>query len=325
MNQIETIDPAVVEASRRATGDETPIDFRTLVDAPVADIRAAYDATCVYWNASPPAVAAVSDIALEGPHGELRARIYRPSEATLPGLLYFHGGGFMLGSIETHDTMCRLLAREAQAAVISVDYRLAPEHRFPVAVEECVFACDWLVQHGAEIGVDTARLAVGGDSAGANLALTVLNERRTPLRAGILFYGCYGHLPELGYPLGPAAKAYGDGRYGLGLDLMRRFYTDYLRDDADGHDPRFCSLRGDVRGLPPVLLTAAALDPLRDDAEAFRLHLEAADVPHRYILYPGMPHGFLKLAPEVDTAQQGLRDAAAYLQEHWGAEARPGH
>ena len=317
MNHIETIDPAVVEASRRATGDTPPIDFRTLVDAPVADIRAAYDATCVYWNATPPAIAAVTEIALEGPYGELRARIYRPSEATLPGLLYFHGGGFMLGSIETHDTMCRLLARESRAAVISVDYRLAPEHRFPVAVEECLFACDWLVEHGAEIGVDTARLAVGGDSAGANLALTVLNERRTPLRAGILFYGCYGHLPELGYPLGAAAKAYGDGRYGLGLDIMRRFYADYLRDDADGHDPRFCSLRSDVRGLPPVLLTAAALDPLRDDAEAFRLHLEAASVPHRYILYPGMPHGFLKLAPEVDAARQGLRDAATYLQEHW--------
>ena len=184
MHDIETLDPAVVEASRRAAGDAPPIDFRTLVDAPVADIRAAYDATCVYWNARPPAVAEVSDLALEGPHGELRARIYRPSAASLPGLLYFHGGGFMLGSIETHDTMCRLLAREARATVISVDYRLAPEHRFPIAVEECVFACDWLVEHGAEIGVDTDRLAVGGDSAGANLALTILNERRTPFSAG---------------------------------------------------------------------------------------------------------------------------------------------
>lgn len=247
MSNIETIDPAVVAASRRATGDTPPIDFRTLVDASVADIRAVYDETCVYWNARPPTIAAVTDIALEGPHGELRARIYRPADAVLPGLLYFHGGGFMLGSIETHDTMCRLLAREARAAVISVDYRLAPEHRFPVAVEECVFACDWLVEHGAEIRVDTTQLAVGGDSAGANLALTVLNERRTPLRAGILFYGCYGHLPELGYPLGAAAKAYGDGRHGLGLDIMRRFYTDYLRDDADGRDPRFCSLRSTLR------------------------------------------------------------------------------
>ena len=318
MTQTETIDPAFVAASRRAAGDTPPIDFRTLVEAPAADIRAAYDGTCVHWNASPPAVAAVRDVTLDGPHGDLPARIYRPSDEALPGLLYFHGGGFMLGSIETHDTMCRLLARDAGAAVVSVDYRLAPEHRFPVAVEECVFACDWLAAHGAEIGVDTGRLAVGGDSAGANLALTVLNERRAPLRAGILLYGCYGHLPELGYPLGAAAKAYGDGRYGLGLDIMRRFYADYLRDDADGLDPRFCSLRSDVRGLPPVLLTAAALDPLRDDAEAFRKHLEAAGAPHRYILYPGMPHGFLKLAPEVDAARQGIRDAAAYLQEQWG-------
>ena len=325
MTAVDPIDPAVVAASRRAAGGARPIDFRTLVNAPAADIRAAYDATSAYWNARSPIVAAVADIALEGPHGELRTRIYRPSKAVLPGLLYFHGGGFMLGSIETHDTMCRLLAREAHATVISVDYRLAPEHRFPVAIEECVFACDWLVDHGAEIGIDTARLAVGGDSAGANLALAVLNQRRAPLHVGILFYGCYGHLPELGYPLGAAAKAYGDGRYGLGLDIMRRFYADYLRNDADGRDPRFCSLLSDVRGLPPVLLTTAALDPLRDDAEAFRRHLEAANVPHRYILYPGMPHGFLKFAPEVETARQALRDAAAYLQEHWDTEARPRH
>ena len=99
--------------------------------------------------------------------------------------------------------------------------------------------------------------------------------------------------------------------------MMRRFYVDYLSDDADGLDPRFCSLRGDYHGLPPVLLTAAALDPLRDDAEAFRSHLEAAKVPHRYVIYSGMPHGFLKFAPEVDAALQGLRDAANFLQEHW--------
>ncbi|MCY3855759.1 MAG: alpha/beta hydrolase fold domain-containing protein [Rhodospirillales bacterium] len=317
MSDIDTIDPALVAASRRAAEDEPPVDFRELVDAPVTEIRAAYEATSAYWNAKPPALASVTDTTLDGPHGGLLARVYRPSDTILPGLLYFHGGGFMLGSVDSHDTMCRLLAREAGASVISVDYRLAPEYRFPVAIEECLFACDWLVEHAAEIDVDATRLAVGGDSAGANLALSVLNEKREPLSAGVLFYGCYGHLPEFGYPLGAAAEAYGDGRYGLGLDIMRRFYIDYLSDEADGLDPRFCSLRGDYHGLPPVLLTAAALDPLRDDAEAFRSHLEAAQVPHRYILYPGMPHGFLKFAPEVDAAQQGLRDAATFLTEHW--------
>ncbi len=320
MTRVDTIDPAIVEAGRRAAAASPPLDLKALANAPAGDIRAAYDASSTYWNANPPPVASVVNLALAGPHGELRVRVYRPrDDAGLPGLLYLHGGGFMLGGVESHDTLCRLLAREAGAAVVSVDYRLAPEHRFPVPVEECIFACDWLAEHGPEIGVDVSRLAVGGDSAGANLALAVLDRRREALGTALLFYGCYGHMPEYGYAFGSAAAAYGDGRYGLGLDIMRRFYGDYLRGEEDGCDPLFCSLNMDFRGLPPVLLAAAALDPLRDDSEALGLKLAAAHVPHRYILYPGAPHGFLKMAPEVEVAAGAVRDAANHLGEHWGA------
>ncbi len=318
MTRIDTIDPAIAEAGRRAAAIAPALDLKALVGASAAEIRAAYDASSAYWNANPPPVASVVNLALPGPHGELRVRVYRPREqAALPALLYLHGGGFMLGSIESHDTLCRLFAREADAVVVSVDYRLAPEHRFPVAVDECFFACDWLAEHGGEIGADVSRLAVGGDSAGANLALAVLDRRREALATALLFYGCYGRMPEYGYDLGDAAAAYGDGRYGLGLDIMRRFYADYLRGEEDGRDPLFCSLNMDFRGLPPVLLTAAALDPLRDDAEALGLKLAAAHVPHRYILYPGAPHGFLKMAPEVEIAARAVRDAADHLKEHW--------
>lgn len=320
MTGVETIDPAIVEAGKRAAEASPPLDLKALVDAPAEAVRAAYDASSVYWNANPPLLASVVNLALAGLHGELRVRVYRPrDDGALPGLLYLHGGGFMLGSVESHDTLCRLLAKEAEAAVVSVDYRLAPEHRFPVPVEECIFACDWLAEHGAEIGVDAARLAVGGDSAGANLALAVLDRRREALRTALLFYGCYGHMPEYGFEPGPAAAAYGDGRYGLGLAIMRRFYAEYLGREEDGRDPLFCSLNMDFRGLPPVLLTAAALDPLRDDAEALGLKLAAAHVPHRYILYPGAPHGFLKMAPEVEVAARAVRDAADHLRGHWGA------
>ena len=319
MNRVDIVDPEIVEAGRRAATASPPLDLKALVDAPAEEIRAAYDASSVYWNANPPPVASVVNLALAGPHGELRVRVYRPrDDAALPGLLYLHGGGFMLGSIESHDTLCRLLAREADAAVVSVDYRLAPEHRFPVPVEEGIFACDWLAKHGAEVGVDASRLAVGGDSAGANLALAVLDRRREALATALLFYGCYGHMPEYGYEHGAAAVAYGDGRYGLGLDIMRRFYADYLDEEEDGRDPLFCSLNMDFRGLPPVLLTAAALDPLRDDAEALGLKLAAAHVPHRYILYPGAPHGFLKMAPEVEVAARAVRDAAGYMRTATG-------
>ncbi len=320
MTRVDTIDPAIVEASQRAAAVSPGLDSKALADAPVEEIRAAYDASSTYWNANPPPLAAVVNLALAGPHGDLRVRVYRPREKTgLPGLLYMHGGGFMLGSVETHDTLCRLLAREADAVVVSVDYRLAPEHRFPIPVEDCIFACDWLAEHGADIGVDASRLAVGGDSAGANLALAVLDRRRKALGTGLLFYGCYGHMPEYGYAPGPAAAAYGDGRYGLGLDIMRRFYKDYLRGEDDGRNPLFCSLNMDLRDLPPVLLAAAALDPLRDDAEALDLKLAAAQVPHRYILYPGVPHGFLKMAPEVEVAARAVRDAADHLKQHWAA------
>lgn len=313
------VDPAIVEAGRRAAAVSPPLDLRTLADAPAEEIRAAYDASCAYWNADPPAMASVADLALAGPHGELRVRVYRPREAgNLPGLLYLHGGGFMLGGLESHDTLCRMLALEADAGVVAVDYRLAPEHRFPVPVEECIFACDWLRDNAAGIGIDAARLAVGGDSAGANLALAVLDGRRGVLGTALLFYGCYGHMPEYGHPIGPAGEAFGDGRYGLGLGIMRRFYADYLGADGDGRDPRFCSLGMDLRDLPPVLLVAAALDPLRDDAEALGLKLAEAGVPHRYILYPGAPHGFLKMAPEVEVARRAVRDAAEHLRASWG-------
>ena len=320
MTRVDSIDPAIVEAGRRAAASVPALDLKALVDAPAAEIRAAYAASTAYWNAEPPRLASVADRTLPGPHGALPVRVYRPDEeAELPGLVYLHGGGFMLGGIETHDTLCRLLARESGAAVISVDYRLAPEHRFPVPVEECVFACDWLAEHGGEHGIDAARLAVGGDSAGANLALAVLDRRRGMLTTALLFYGCYGHMPEYGYPSGAAAEAYGDGRYGLGLDLMRRFYADYLGGEGNGRDPSFCSLNMDFRGLPPVLLASAALDPLRDDSEALAARLEAAGAPHRFIVYPGTPHGFLKLATEVEVASRAVRDAAGHLREHWGA------
>lgn len=196
MSRVDTIDPAIVEASQRAAAASPSPDLKELIDAPAAEIRAAYASSSAYWNANPPPVASVVDLFLGGPHGELRIRVYRPCDnGGLPALLYLHGGGFMLGSIETHDTLCRLLAKEVDTAVISVDYRLAPEHRFPVAVDECIFACDWLVEHGPEVGVDASRLAVAGDSAGANLALAVLERRRDALKTALLFYGCYGHMP----------------------------------------------------------------------------------------------------------------------------------
>ena len=133
-------------------------------------------------------MASIANLSLPAPHGNLRTRIYRSRvDAALPGLLYLHGGGFMLVSIDTHDTLCRLLTRECDAAVISIDYRLAPKNRFPVAVDECGFACDWLMKHCAEHRVDATRLAVGGDSSGANLALAVSNQHRASFRAAPKF------------------------------------------------------------------------------------------------------------------------------------------
>ena len=286
--------------------------------APAADDvvaqRAAYAHERAFWNAIKPPLAGVEALSLPGPGGPIACRLYRPVLAPgLPALLYFHGGGWVVGSLDTHDRIMRLLAEKSGAIVLGVDYRLAPEHKFPAAHDDALAALRHTLRYGREWGIDPARLAVGGDSAGANLALaSVLGldaAERGALRLQLLFYGAFGLTDSA------SIRACDDAVYGLTGADMDRYRRHLVRFPADLDDPRLNNLAGDLAGLPPALLAAAELDCLLDDSRAMAARMAAAGVRHKLTIYPGVLHGFLHYSRMLDTAMRALDESAAALKQ----------
>jgi acetyl esterase len=260
------------------------------------------------WNQDPPALASVTELAMPGPAGPIRLRHYRPRDAaSLPLVIYLHGGGFVLCSLDTHDRLMRLLALDSGAAVIGVDYRLAPEHPFPAPLDDCVAAVRWIRAEAVKLGVDADRVVLAGDSAGANLALASLLTLRDaddpPVQGAALFYGCFWRRFDT-----PAHARFGNGSWRLGSAEMRWFWQHYLGDPG-APDPRAEPLHADLHGLPPLFLTAAALDPLYDDTMELDRRLAAAGVLRELQVYPGLVHGFLQWTPRCAAARAALRDA----------------
>jgi acetyl esterase len=260
---------------------------------------------------SPPEpVAAVIDRSIPGPGGALRIRIYLPDRGdALPVLVYFFGGGWVLGSIEASDAICRSLARRTPCAVAAVDYRLAPEHRFPAGVEDCYAATCWLADHAAELGLDPARIAVGGGSSGANLAAAVtllaLERGGPPIVFQLLVYP---PTDARAIAQSPADGPFFDRR---AADWC---WSHYLARDEDGDDPLASPLRADdVEGLPPALVITAELDPLRDEGERYAGRLAAAGVATELVRFDGMVHGFFALTGVLDAAAEAQALAAAAL------------
>jgi acetyl esterase len=219
----------------------------------------------------------------------------------------------VIGGLESYDGVCRSLANAAGCAVLAIDYRLAPEHKFPAAVDDCYAAAAWAVSHAATLGADPARVAIGGDSAGGNLTAVVAQlarDRKGPaLRFQLLVYPA----TNAGYDT-PSYRENATG-YFLELEGMRWFYDHYLRTDADRADPRASPLRAtDLRGLPPALVVTAEFDPLRDEGEAYAAKLREAGVPVTLTRYHGMIHGFFSMAPLLDQGKQATAEAATALR-----------
>lgn len=262
----------------------------------------------------PVPVAAVEDRALPGPAGDVPVRLYTPEgRAPFPVLAYFHGGGFVIGGLETHDGTCRELCAEAGCMVVSVDYRLAPEHPFPAAPEDCYAVTRWLAEHGAEIGADPARLAVGGDSAGGNLAAVVsmmARDRGGPsLRHQLLVYPVTDHAFDT-----PSYEENAEG-YMLTRDMMRWFWGHYLSDPTHADDPLASPLRAkDLSGLPPATVITAEFDPLRDEGEAFAERLIAAGVKTELTRYDGVFHGFFAMTSFIDKAKRAVEQSGRVLR-----------
>jgi len=269
------------------------------------------------------AVANVSDRLIPGAAGPIQVRLYRPAaNSPLPVLVYFHGGGWATCSIESYDGLCRALANGVNCIVVSVDYHLAPEHKFPVAAEDAYAATIWAANHALEIGGDPTRIAIGGDSCGGNLAAVVAlmaRERRSPpLGFQLLLYPCTDYEFER-----PSALENALGYY-LSLDAMRWFWKHYLNSEADAIHPYASPLRAeDLRGLPPALVVTAEFDPLRDQGEAYAKRLREANVPVAYKCYDGMIHCFLSFASELEQAKAGLREVIEALRSAF-ANLKPG-
>ncbi|MET3913378.1 acetyl esterase [Variovorax sp. OAS795] len=282
-----------------------------------AEARAFYRERRTATQPEAPQVAEVRELTAEGPHGTIPVRLYRPlgspSDAALPVLVYFHGGGWVIGDLDTHDVLCRSLANGAGCAVASVDYRMGPEHRFPAAVDDVLAATRWVRRQAASLGLDASRLAVGGDSAGGNLAAVAAIAARDagdlPIAFQLLIYPATdqrrGH---------PSHEANGQGLL-LTRDTMAYFHDHYIDDQRHDLDWRASPLlHADLSGLPPALVLTAGYDPLRDEGMAYAEALTAAGNRAAYVCFERQIHGFITMGKVLDEAGTAVALCSAELR-----------
>jgi acetyl esterase len=248
-------------------------------------------------------------------------RVYTPTSGRrLPGLIYFHGGGFILGTLDSCDRVCRDLAHLSGRVVVSVDYRLAPEHPFPAAVEDACAATKYVLEHAGEFGIDENQIAIGGESAGANLAaVTALKLRGTgarPLTFQLLVYPQVDFLDD-----SPSMREFANGHF-ITSDLLAYFARHYLGSAQDRRHQDASPLSADLRGLPAAFVVTAECDPLRDQGETYARKLAEAGVPVTQKRYDGMIHPFFSLAGIIDGGREAIGDAAAALREASTAQER---
>ena len=306
-----TVNPALVPvleafaAFANTDWSQMPVDVaRSMMDAPLAE-------------GEPLAMAKVENLTLDLPGRNIGARFYVPEEAgeTPPVVMYFHGGGWVLGSLDTHDGTCRELARASGAAVLSVDYRLAPEARYPAAAEDCYDACIWAEAHAGHLGIDASRMAVAGDSAGGNLAAAVslmARDRGGPaLRHQMLIYPVTDANFET-----TSYVSNGGGEYFLSTGSMKWFWGHYLGETSpvDASLARVLHTE-DLSSLPPATVITAQYDPLKDEGDAYAKRLSEAGIATDHKVADGMIHGFFGMTPAVPDAMKWVNHAGANLRQ----------
>ena len=282
--------------------DMTPADARTMYEA-MAEVRTSEEP-----------LGAVEDLVIAGPGGDLALRLYRPEgDGPFPVTMFFHGGGWVIGSIASHDALCRSLASRSGAAVVSVEYRLAPEAPFPAALEDCYAATAHVAAEAAALGLDASRLGVAGDSAGGNLAAATCLLARDRGGPALCFQLLVYPVTDHAYGL-PSFTENGEG-YFLTGEAMRWFSGHYLVEPGDGKDPLASPLLAeDLAGLPPALVITAEFDPLRDEGEAYGARLAEAGVRAEVQRYDGMIHGFVSMAAMLDQGATAVDECAAALR-----------
>ena len=287
-----------------------------------AEARRFYRERRSFTQPAPPEVAAVRELTANGPHGDIPLRLYRPigsaSNDMLPVLVYFHGGGWVIGDLDTHDTLCRELANGSGACVVAVDYRMGPEHRFPAAVDDAFAATAWVRRQADDLRIDPARMAVGGDSAGGNLAAVVAIAARDagdlPLAFQLLIY------PGTDQRRGSAShQALGEG-YLLTNDTMAYFIGHYIADPAQYLDWRASPLlHTDLAGLPPAFVITAGYDPLRDEGLAYAQRLSEGGNRASQVCFERQIHGFITMGRVIDESNTAVALCAAALRREFAS------
>jgi acetyl esterase len=280
------------------------------------EARESYRARRFFTQPDAQPVAQVRELTADGPHGPIAMRLYRPTPETsgaLPVLVYFHGGGWVIGDLDTHDALCRALANGSGCAVVSVDYRMGPEHRFPAAVDDCLAATYWVRRNAATLNVSPDKLAVGGDSAGGNLAaviaLAARNAGDLPVAYQLLIYPA-----TVQRRVTRSGAVNGQGLL-LTVDSMRYFHDHYIDDDRHDHDWRAAPLLCDDLGrLPPALVLTAGFDPLRDEGIEYAHRLTQAGNRATLISFERQIHGFITMGKVIDEAEEAVAMCAAALK-----------
>jgi acetyl esterase len=313
-------------------GAQQVIDLIKAVGRPPYETVGHMEARRLYLEArrvlqpDPPPIGEMRDLTMPGPAGPISIRLYRarPGKAgdKQPALIYFHGGGWVIGNLDSHDGVCRGLANGADCTVLSVDYRLAPEHKFPAAVEDAVAATQWIAENSNQLGIDADRLAVGGDSAGGNLAavcaILARDEGHPKLAFQLLIYPCTAPEPET-----PSHRKFAEGHL-LTRNTITWFYKQYTRTSKEHYDFRFAPLVAeDLSNLPPALVLVAGYDPLRDEGVDYARRLIEGGNRVSLINYEGMVHGFLLMGGAIDAAKRALAQSAAVLHHAFAQVPAP--
>ena len=282
------------------------------------EAREFYLAGRVVTNPEPPELQSVAPLSIPAPHGSIAARVYTPktlrkADGVAPCLVFFHGGGWVIGDLDSHDVVCRKLADEGQLIVISVDYRLAPEHKFPAAVDDAIAATKWIADHATSLGVDTSRLTVGGDSAGGNLAAVVAIAARDgngPAISGqVLIY------PAIDLAMTHPSHSEPETSILLTHSVIKWFRDHYLNGAADVHDWRASPARAKTLiGLPPAYVLTAGADPLRDEGDEYARSLKEAGVLVTYRHFPGQFHGFFTMGKLLQQANVAATEIGGWLK-----------
>jgi acetyl esterase len=283
---------------------------------PLPELRQQLRTMVMLMDEPAPPLARIEDIRIPGPAGDIPARVYaaRAGGAPLPVVTYFHGGGWVQGDLETHHGLCARLAKHAGVLVVAVDYRLAPEHKFPAAVEDCMAAYGWLRASGRDIGGDPARVAVAGDSAGGNLSAVVSQLAAT---SGLPVPTCQVLIyPAVDFSFETESHREMENGHVIPRDRVVWYMQQYLASDSDHSDLRASPLRASsVAGQPPAMIVTAGFDPLRDEGHAYADKLRKAGVDVAYREYPGQIHAFISLTKAIPQGMACTLEVAEYLRK----------